>query len=402
MVVRDGVIADLRVFGAHEAETPFPIGQRLILPGVIDSHCHFREPGLTAKADWQSESRAARLGGVTTIFEMPNTVPNTVDAASLAQKRALARARCEVNYALFPGATNDNAPFLRALDAHSVPGIKLFMGSSTGNMLVDQRAALDEIFALAAEKGLVLMAHCEDTKIINDNLTRIREELGVDDPPVSYHPLIRSAEACYASTALGVELARAHDTRFHIAHITTARELELLGGTVTGEVCVAHLLFTDADYATLGTMIKCNPAVKSADDRQALRDAVRTGRLTTISTDHAPHLLSDKEGGAVRAASGMPMLQFSLPAMLTLAEQEHIPFTRIVEMMCHNPAQLFGVQRRGFIRKGYHADLTIVERQPWTVTRSCVASKCGWSPLEGRQLTWRVLQTICSNNEVEF
>ena len=260
-----------------------------VLPGVIDSHVHFREPGLMHKADMETESRAAAWGGVTSVFEMPNTKPQTTTIEALREKQELAKGRMHVNYAFFPGATNDNLDELRKLDVHEVPGIKLFMGSSTGNMLVDREEALDGIFALVKELDLPLMAHCEDTEIINHNMARVKEELGMDDPPIQYHPFIRSEEACYRSSLLGVRLAKKHGTRFHIAHITTARELELLGDNITGEATVAHLLFSREDYDTLGAFIKCNPAVKTLNDRDALRNALSTFNYQ-LSAPTTPHI----------------------------------------------------------------------------------------------------------------
>ncbi|MDO4195547.1 MAG: dihydroorotase [Prevotellaceae bacterium] len=375
-----------------------------VLPGVIDSHVHFREPGMTHKADIDTESRAAAFGGVTSYFEMPNTNPQTTSQEALDAKFALAKEKSHVNYSFFPGATNDNGEFLRQLDVHRVPGIKLFMGSSTGNMLVDKAEALDTVFALAAEKQLPLMAHCEDTEIINRNMAAVKAQTATDDPDVTLHPQIRSVEACYESSKLGVELAHKHNTHFHIAHITTAKELELIGENVTAEVCVAHLMFADDDYNSLGTKIKCNPAVKTVDDRQALREYIATAMAhdsATVSTDHAPHTLAEKQGGAAKAVSGMPMVQFSLPAMLTLASPpagECRAVEQVVQLMCHNQARLFGVDDRGFIRKGYKADIVIVRHEPWTVTQDCIQSKCGWSPLEGRQLEWKVEQTICNGH----
>lgn len=372
-----------------------------VLPGVIDSHVHFREPGLTHKADIESESRAAAFGGVTSYFDMPNTSPQTTDAEALNAKFALGAACSHVNYSFFPGATNDNAAFLRELDVHRVPGIKLFMGSSTGNMLVDRRESLDIVFALAAEKGLPVMAHCEDTDIINRNMTRYKAFLNSDDPDVEYHPAIRSAEACYESTRLGVEIAAKHGTQFHVAHITTAQELPLLKAeNITAEACVAHLLFTDADYASLGTRIKCNPSVKSEADRAALREGLNNGLITTVSTDHAPHTLAEKNGGAAKAVSGMPMLQFSLPCMLTLSSEGVLSIERVVELMCHNQASLFNVVDRGYLRQGFKADIAIVKQEDWTVDSNCIQSKCGWSPLEGRQLKWRVTHTFCNGHAV--
>ena len=384
-----------------------------ILPGIIDDHVHFREPGLTEKADIDTESRAAAAGGVTTFFDMPNTKPQTTTLEALEEKFALARQKSHVNYSFFYGATNDNADTFPQLDIHRIPGIKLFMGSSTGNMLVDRREALERIFS---STPLPLMAHCEDTEIINRNMAMAKEEYG-DDPSVAHHPEIRSVEACYESTKLAVELARKYQTRLHIAHLTTAKELEYLTGgqspcearlteglspcEVTAEATVSHLYFSDRDYARLGTRIKCNPAIKSERDREALQQALSDGRITVIGTDHAPHLLSQKKGGCAKAASGMPMIQFSLVTMLELVDRGVLSLERLVELMCHNPARLFEVRQRGFIRPGYRADLVLVRPQSgWTVTPDCIQSKCGWSPMEGHTYLWRVERTLCNGHSV--
>ena len=375
-----------------------------ILPGIIDDHVHFREPGLTEKADIDTESRAAAAGGVTTFFDMPNTKPQTTTLEALEEKFALARQKSHVNYSFFYGATNDNADTFPQLDIHRIPGIKLFMGSSTGNMLVDRREALERIFS---STPLPLMAHCEDTEIINRNMAKAKEEYG-DDPSVAHHPEIRSVEACYESTKLAVELARKYHTRLHIAHLTTAKELELfnsqlstLNSQLSVEVTPSHLYFSDRDYARLGTRIKCNPAIKSERDREALQQALSDGRITVIGTDHAPHLLSQKEGGCAKAASGMPMIQFSLVTMLELVDRGVLSLERLVELMCHNPARLFEVRQRGFIRPGYRADLVLVRPQSgWTVTPDCIQSKCGWSPMEGHTYLWRVERTLCNGHSV--
>ena len=370
-----------------------------ILPGIIDDHVHFREPGLTEKADIDSESRAAAAGGVTSYFDMPNTVPQTTTMEALEEKFQLAAQKSHVNYSFFFGATNDNAHLFSQLDKSRIPGIKLFMGSSTGNMLVDRREALDRIFATA---GLPIMAHCEDTAIINDNMARAKQQYG-DDPVVSHHPEIRSEKACYESTRLAVELARQHHARLHVAHLTTARELELVdqANGITAEATVSHLYFCDRDYTHLGTRIKCNPAIKTERDREALQQALTDGRITVIGTDHAPHLLSQKEGGCARAASGMPMIQFSLVTMLELVDRGVLTLERLVELMCHNPARLFGVEQRGFLRPGYRADLVLVRpNKAWTVTKACIQSKCGWSPMEGHTYLWQVQRTICNGHTV--
>lgn len=371
-----------------------------VLPGVIDDHVHFREPGLTEKADIESESRAAAAGGVTTYFDMPNTVPQTTTLEALEEKFALAATKSHVNYSFFFGATNDNASLFPQLDIHRIPGIKLFMGSSTGNMLVDRRETLEGIFSTAP---LPIMTHCEDTDIINRNMAEARQRYG-DDPQVTHHPEIRSEEACYESSRLAVELAVKHHSRLHIAHLTTAKELDLLSTSpdnITAEATVAHLYFSDRDYQDLGTRIKCNPAIKTEHDREALREALNDGRIAVIGTDHAPHLLSQKEGGCARAASGMPMIQFSLVTMLELVDQGVLPLERLVELMCHNPARLFEVRQRGFIREGYQADIVIVRPDTgWIVTKDCIQSRCGWSPMEGHMYLWRVECTLCNGHTV--
>ena len=417
IIIDDGTITDIvpinTIVPIVPIENIINASGCYILPGIIDDHVHFREPGLTEKADIDTESRAAAAGGVTTFFDMPNTKPQTTTLEALEEKFALARQKSHVNYSFFYGATNDNADTFPQLDIHRIPGIKLFMGSSTGNMLVDRREALERIFS---STPLPLMAHCEDTEIINRNMAKAKEEYG-DDPSVAHHSEIRSVEACYESTKLAVELARQYHTRLHIAHLTTAKELEYLTGgqspcevrlteglspcEVTAEATVSHLYFSDRDYARLGTRIKCNPAIKSERDREALQQALSDGRITVIGTDHAPHLLSQKEGGCAKAASGMPMIQFSLVTMLELVDRGVLSLERLVELMCHNPARLFEVRQRGFIRPGYRADLVLVRPQSgWTVTPDCIQSKCGWSPMEGHTYLWRVERTLCNGHSV--
>ena len=373
----------------------------IVMPGIIDTHVHFREPGLTHKADIESESRAAAYGGVTSYFDMPNTKPQTTTLEALHDKFEMAREKSHVNYSFFFGATDDNAQLFRQLDSTSIPGIKLFMGSSTGNMLVDSDERLCEIFSTAAHLRLPVMTHCEDTDIINANMAHAKEIYG-PDPDVAHHPEIRSREACYLSAAKAAALAEKYGTQLHIAHITTAEELGLLGKqhNITGEATVAHLLFTDEDYKTKGTLIKCNPAVKTRADRDALRQAISNGTITTIGTDHAPHALAEKEGGAAKAVSGMPMLQFSLPAMLQLADEGVLTKERLVELMCHNPARLFSIAERGFLRTGYKADIVIVKPSEWTLTKDIIQSKCGWSPLEGMTFRWQVIHTFCNGHHL--
>ena len=368
-----------------------------VLPGVIDDHVHFRDPGLTQKADMQTESRAAAFGGVTSYLDMPNTKPQTTTIDALEAKYADAAKKSHVNYGFFIGATNDNIDEVCSVNPQHVPGIKLFMGSSTGNMLVDKRDVLKQLFA---NSPLPIMAHCEDTDIINRNMQLAKQKYG-DDPAVEHHPEIRSEEACWESTRLAVELASETGARLHVAHLTTERELQLFGSDpkITAEAVIAHLFFCDDDYKTLGTRIKCNPAIKTRADRDALRRALSDGRIATVGTDHAPHLLSDKEGGCANAASGMPMVQFSLVAMLELVDEGVLSIERLVELMAHNPARLFEIAKRGFLRKGYKADIVLVKPQsPWTVDKDCIQSKCGWSPMEGYTFQWQVRTTMCNGH----
>ncbi|MCR5849792.1 MAG: dihydroorotase [Bacteroidaceae bacterium] len=382
--------------------------QCFLFPGIIDGHVHMREPGLTHKATMESETRAAARGGVTTVLDMPNVVPQTTTLQLLKERYAIAEGQCHVNYGFYLGATNDNLEEIKRLDPTLCPGVKLFMGSSTGGMLVDREEKLRQIFR---HSPTLVMTHCEDTERIKENLDRIQNpkfKIKNDSPllekgGVSLHPLIRDHEACYRSTELAVRLAKEEGARLHVAHITTAQELELFQPNderITAEACVPHLLFTDADYETLGARIKCNPAIKTAADRDALRRALTDGRIRTIATDHAPHLLSEKEGGVLRAMSGMPMVQFSLPAVLSLVDDGILSIERAVELMCHNPARLYHIKERGFIREGYYADLVLVRRKPCTVTKDCIESRCGWSPLEGRTLGWQVEKTWVNGNLV--
>ena len=381
-----------------------------VLPGIIDDHVHFREPGLTEKADIESESCAAAAGGVTSYFDMPNCVPQTTTPEALEDKFRRAAQHSHVNYSFFYGATNDNTDTFAQLDATRIPGIKLFMGSSTGNMLVDRQQALERIFKTCR---LPLMVHCEDTAIINRNMAAAKEAWG-EDPPVSLHAMIRSEEACLASTRKAIELAKKYGTRLHVAHVSTAEELELFESEqgkdkkarqavapITAEACVGHLYFTQLDHERLGAKIKVNPAIKTPVDQYLLRQALTDGRITVIGTDHAPHLLKQKEGGCATAASGMPMIQFSLVTMLELVDAQVLSLERLVALMSHNPARLFGVQQRGFLRKGYRADIVVVRPDsPWTVTKDCIRSKCAWSPLEGHEFRWRVERTLCNGQTV--
>lgn len=402
VVIDDDRITDILEEGAAIREDAAVIDATgcYILPGIIDSHVHFREPGLTAKADMETESRAAAAGGITSYFDMPNTVPQTTTLEALEEKFRLAAQKSHVNYSFFFGATNDNYELFNQLPDDRIPGIKLFMGSSTGNMLVDRDEALDKIFSTAR---LPLMAHCEDTAIINRNMAHYKQQFG-EDPDVRLHPLIRSEEACLASTTKAIELAIRHEARLHVAHVTTAEELSLFApytNWITAEATVGHLYFSLTDYQRLGAKIKVNPAIKNFRDCQALRDGLMDGHIATIGTDHAPHLLEQKQGGCAKAASGMPMIQFSLVTMLELVDEGILSLERLVELMCHNPTRIFGVRQRGYLRKGFKADLIIVRPHcPWTVTPDVILSKCGWSPMEGHEYQWHVEKTLCNGRWV--
>lgn len=405
VVIEGEKIAEILV-GEEQASAPcdevIDASGCYLLPGAIDEHVHFRDPGLTHKADITTESRAAAAGGVTSIMDMPNTNPQTTTLEALEEKFALLAEKSSVNYSCYFGATNNNYTQFPQLDKRRVCGVKLFMGSSTGNMLVDRMASLRNIFG---GTDLLIAAHCEDQGIIKENTDRYKKEFGGDDVPLAYHPLIRSAEACYRSSELAVQLAREANARLHIMHISTARELDLFSDAplkekrITAEACVSHLLFTEEDYQTLGARIKCNPAIKTADDRKALQEAVGSGLIDAIATDHAPHLLSEKEGGALKAMSGMPMIQFSLVSMLELADKGAFTIEKVVEKMAHAPAQMYDIQNRGYIRKGYQADLVLVRPDSeWTVTTDCIISKCGWSPLEGHTFKWKVEKTFVNGH----
>jgi dihydroorotase len=370
-----------------------------LFPGVIDDHVHFREPGMTHKADIASESRTAAAGGVTSYMEMPNTNPPTTTLDRLEEKFQIAARDSRVNYSFYFGATNDNVETLPILDRRRVPGVKVFMGSSTGNMLVDRAESLHRIFETSP---LLLMAHCESTSIIEANIRAFKKRYkGQNDFPVRYHSRIRSVEACYESSALAVQLAKETGARLHIAHVSTAKELELFERKpieekkITAEAVIAHLMFSTEDYDTLGTRIKCNPAVKTPEDRAALREALTNGLIDVVATDHAPHLEKEKLGGALRAASGMPMIQFSLVSMLELSEMDVLPIERIPDLMSHNPAKLFHIEKRGFIRPGYYADLVLVDPDAnWQVREGRYYTKCGWTPMDERFFKWRVCRTI--------
>ena len=406
IVIENEVIAEVLKAGEEPSapcdETIDAQGMYLI-PGVIDDHVHFRDPGLTHKADMSSESKAAAAGGVTSYMDMPNTNPQTTTLEALEAKYQDAATKSIVNYSFYFGATNNNAGDLAKLDKTRVCGVKLFMGSSTGNMLVDQMDTLKNIFAHA---GMLIATHCEDQHIISANTAIYKEKYG-DDPDVKYHPAIRSEEACYESSALAVQLAKETGARLHIMHISTAKELSLLENkpieekNITAEACVSHLFFCDKDYERFGARIKCNPAIKSEADRDALRQALTENLIDVIGTDHAPHLLSEKQGGALKAVSGMPTLQFSLNSVMELVHEGLLSIEQLVQKMCHAPATLYQIEKRGFIRPGYQADIVLLNpEKEWTVTSECILSKCGWSPMEGQTFHSKVEKTFVNGHLV--
>ena len=350
-----------------------------------------------------TETAAAAAGGVTSFMDMPNCNPQTTTLEALNAKFADAAHKCIVNYSFYFGATNNNADQLAQLDKTHVCGVKLFMGASTGNMLVDRMESLRKIFS---EAGMLIATHCEDQNIIRQNTEYYKEKYG-EDLDITYHPLIRSEEACYHSSALAVQLAKETNARLHILHISTARELELFEDKpiaekrITAEACVSHLFFCDEDYKTLGARIKCNPSIKTAHDRDALRQALTTNRIDVIGTDHAPHLLREKEGGALKAVSGMPTLQFSLVSIFELVHQGVLTVEQLVQKMCHAPAELYQIAGRGYIRPGYKADLVLVNPESeWTVTPECILSKCTWSPMEGQCFHAQVEKTFVNGTVV--
>lgn len=375
-----------------------------LLPGVIDDQVHFREPGLTHKGDITSESRAAIAGGVTSFMEMPNTNPQTTTIELLEQKFEIGAQKSYANYSFYMGATNDNLAELKKVNQKEVCGVKVFMGSSTGNMLVDDKKVLQAIFA---EIDMLIATHCEKEEIIRENLAKYKAEFG-GDIPIQYHPLIRSAEACYRSSAEAVELADKYQTRLHILHLSTEKEISLFDikplteKKITGEVCVHHLWFSDEDYSKYGTRIKWNPSVKTRQDRGALMQGLLKGKLDVIATDHAPHLIEEKVGGASKAASGGPLVQHSLQMMLELSKKGKISKEQVVNKMCHALAIMFQIHKRGYIRKGYFADLVLVNpNKPYTITRDNILYKCKWAPLEGETMSTTIEKTFL-NGKIAF
>ena len=373
-----------------------------LIPGAIDDQVHFREPGLTHKGDIESESRAAVAGGITSYIEQPNTVPNAVTQEILEQKYELAAQKSYANYSFMMGATNDNLEEVLKTNPKNVAGIKIFLGSSTGNMLVDNEATLEKIFS---STPMLIAVHCEDETTIKNNLAKYKEEYG-DDVPVTMHHLIRSEEACYISSSKAVALAKKTGARLHIFHLSTAKEMDLFTNKIpleekkiTAEVCVHHLWFTNDDYATKGNLIKWNPAVKTTNDRKVLWEALLDGRIDVIATDHAPHTLEEKSNKYLKCPSGAPLVQHSLNVMLEYYKNGKISLEKIVEKMCHNPAILFEIEKRGFIKEGYKADLVLVDlNKEYTVSKENILYKCGWSPLENEIFHSEITHTFINGN----
>ena len=373
-----------------------------LLPGVIDDQVHFREPGLTHKANIYTESKAAVAGGITSFMEMPNTNPQALTQELLEDKYVIASQTSIANYSFFMGASNDNLEEVLKTDPKKVGAIKIFMGSSTGSMLVDNRTVLEEIFK---KSPMLIAVHCEDEQTIQENTIKAKKEFG-EEVPISEHPNIRSAEACYKSSSMAVELAKKHNTRLHVFHLSTEKEISLFDNTlplakklITAEVCIHHLWFDESKYSEKGTLIKWNPAVKKASDKDALFQALLDDKLDVIATDHAPHTLEEKSNTYFNAPSGGPLVQHALPAMLAFVKQEKISIEKVVEKMCHNPAICFKVENRGFIREGYFADLVLVNLdKPWEVTKENILYKCGWSPFEGETFNAQITHTFVNGH----
>jgi len=375
---------------------------KFLLPGIIDDQVHFREPGLTHKATIESESKAAVAGGITSFIEMPNTKPQAVTQKILEEKFEIASKTSYANYSFMFGGTNDNLEELLKTNPKNVAGIKLFLGASTGNMLVDNEAVLEKIFS---STKMLIAVHCEDETTIKNNLAKYLEEYG-EDIPIEMHPKIRSEEACYLSSSKAIELAKKTGARLHVFHLSTAKETNLFTNKIplekkqiTAEVCVHHLTFNDEDYATKGTFIKWNPAIKTEKDREGLWKALLDDRIDVIATDHAPHTISEKQQVYTKAPSGGPLVQHALPVMLKAYQNGKISIEKIVEKMCHNPAKLFKIEKRGFIKNGYYADLILVDiSKPWTVTKGNILYKCGWSPFEGTTFYSKITHTFVNGN----
>ncbi|ACU06700.1 Dihydroorotase [Flavobacteriaceae bacterium 3519-10] len=405
LLIENGFISKIqKTIDDEEVDQLIDANGKYLLPGIIDEQVHFREPGLTHKGDIESESRAAVAGGITSFIEQPNTVPNAVTQELLEEKYSIAAQKSFANYSFMMGGTNDNLDEILKTNPRNVAGIKLFLGSSTGNMLVDNPETLENIFS---RTKMLIAVHCEDEATIRANTEKYRSEFG-DDIPMKFHHLIRSEDACYISSSKAVELAEKTGARLHVFHVSTAKETALFRNDIplkykkiTAEVCIHHLTFTDADYETKGTLIKWNPAVKTQQDKDGLWKALLDDRIDVIATDHAPHTWEEKQNVYTKAPSGGPLVQHALPVMIEHFKNGKISLEKIVEKMCHNPAILFQIEKRGFIRESYKADLVLVDLDDSeTVSKENILYKCGWSPLEGTELHSKVTHTFVNGNLV--
>ena len=402
VLIEDKIIKEIATEITIEADQIIDAEGLHLLPGVIDDQVHFREPGLTHKANIYTESKAAVAGGITSFMEMPNTNPQALTQELLEDKYRIAAETSIANYTFFMGASNDNLEEVLKTNPKTVGAIKIFMGSSTGNMLVDNKSVLEEIFA---KSPMLIAVHCEDEETIQENIIKAKKKFG-EEVPISEHPNIRSTEACYKSSSMAVKLAKKHNTRLHVFHLSTEKEialfdnqLPLLEKRITAEVCIHHLWFDSRDYAKKGTLIKWNPAVKKESDKNALFQALLDDKLDVIATDHAPHTLEEKSNTYFNAPSGGPLVQHALPAMLEFVKNGKISLEKVVEKMCHNPAICFRVEERGYIREGYFADLVLVDlNNPWEVNKENILYKCGWSPFEGEIFNSKITHTLVNGH----
>ena len=400
LLIMDGRIEQVGSIIDADAKQEIDLAGKVVIPGIVDDQVHFREPGLTHKANIASESRAAVAGGVTSFMEMPNTKPQSTTQEKLEDKYRIAADVSPANFSFFMGATNDNVEEVLKTDMNKVCGVKIFMGSSTGNMLVDNHKTLENIFS---QVPLLIATHCEDEKTVRANLAKAEEQYG-EQIPFEQHPIIRSVEACYLSSSMAVDLAKKYNTRLHILHISTKKELELFTNSmplkekrITSEACVHHMYFNDSYYTSLGSKVKCNPAIKTVHDREALLQGLKDGYFDVIATDHAPHTKEEKAKHYLEAPSGLPLIQHSLALMMSFYHREELTKEFIIDKMCHAPAELFRIKERGYIEEGYYADLAIVDPNlKWVIDKSNVEYKCGWSPLEQFDMKGKVTSTICN------
>lgn len=404
LLIKDGRIEQVGSIIDADAKQEIDLAGKVVIPGIVDDQVHFREPGLTHKANIASESRAAVAGGVTSFMEMPNTKPQSTTQEKLEDKYRIAADVSPANFSFFMGATNDNVEEVLKTDMNKVCGVKIFMGSSTGNMLVDNHKTLENIFS---QVPLLIATHCEDEKTVRANLAKAEEQYG-EQIPFEQHPIIRSVEACYLSSSMAVDLAKKYNTRLHILHISTKKELELFTNSmplkekrITSEACVHHMYFNDSYYTSLGSKVKCNPAIKTEEDRQAIFNAAFDGTIDIIATDHAPHTMEEKSQNYLKAPSGLPLVQHSLNLMLDFYHKGEISLEQIVDKMCHAPTDCFRLRERGYIREGYYADLAVVDLDhEWEINKDNIEYKCGWSPLEGVTMKGKVDSTFVNGQIV--